>query len=90
MKIKKIPLRMCVVTKERLEKKDLLRIVRTPEKQVIIDTSGKLNGKGAYLKKNCDVIKKCQKNKILDRVLDIKVDDNLYLEMLEYVEKDGE
>ena len=65
MKQRKIPLRMCVVTKERFEKKDLIRIVRTPEKEIIIDLTGKANGKGAYVKKDIDVIKKAQKNKII-------------------------
>ena len=46
--MKKIPLRTCVVTKEKCEKRDLLRVVRTPEKEVIYDESGKANGKGAY------------------------------------------
>ena len=45
--MKKIPLRTCVVTKEKCEKRDLLRVVRTPEKEVIYDESGKANGKGA-------------------------------------------
>ena len=47
MKVKKIPLRSCVVTKEKLPKKDLLRVVRTPEGDVIVDLSGKANGRGA-------------------------------------------
>ena len=48
--MKKIPLRTCVVTKERCPKKELIRVVRTPEGNVIIDESGKANGRGAYLK----------------------------------------
>ena len=55
MKVKKIPLRTCVVTKEKLEKRELLRIVRTPEMEIKADLTGKLNGKGAYLKKNKEV-----------------------------------
>ena len=52
MKEKKVVLRTCVVTRESLEKKDLFRVVRTPEKEVIIDLKGKANGRGAYLKKD--------------------------------------
>ena len=52
MKLKKIPMRTCVVTREKLEKKDLVRIVRTPEGTVEIDLNGKKNGRGAYLKKD--------------------------------------
>jgi len=80
MKPKKIPMRSCVVTKEKLEKRELLRIVRTPEGSVIVDTTGKSNGRGAYLKKDIEVINKAEKTKILDRVLDVKVPSNIYEE----------
>ena len=50
MKVKKIPLRTCVITREKLPKKDLLRIVRTPEGEVLVDETGKMNGRGAYIK----------------------------------------
>ncbi len=63
MKQKKIPLRMCVVTRERFEKRELMRIVRTPEGDVLIDISGRVNGKGAYLKKDVEVINKAKKIK---------------------------
>ncbi len=89
MKQKKIPLRMCVVTRERLEKKELLRVVRTPDKEVIIDESGKANGKGAYLKKTIEVINKARKNKILDRTLEISVPDSLYDIMISTIEKEA-
>ena len=56
MKQRKIPLRTCVVTKESLPKQELLRIVRTPEKVVKVDETGKLNGKGAYIKKDLAVL----------------------------------
>ena len=87
---KKIPLRMCVITKEKLEKRDLFRIVRTPEKEVVLDLSGKLNGKGAYLKRDLEVINKAKKSKILDRVWEIEVPDNLYKELEENLDKEGE
>lgn len=85
MKQKKIPLRMCVVTRERYEKRELLRIVRTPDGDVLIDETSKMNGKGAYLKKDADVINKAKKNKILDRVLEVEVPDSLYDEMLKKI-----
>ena len=80
---------MCVVTRERLEKKELLRVVRTPDKEVIIDESGKANGKGAYLKKTIEVINKARKNKILDRTLEISVPDSLYDIMISTIEKEA-
>lgn len=72
---------MCVVTREKCEKKDLIRIVRTPEKNIIIDETGKANGKGAYLKKAKDVIEKAQKTKILERVLEIEIPDSIFEEL---------
>ncbi len=86
MKVKKIPMRTCVVTKEKLEKKDLIRIVRTPEGNVEIDLNGKKNGRGAYLKKSRDVILKAQKSQILNRYLETEINGSLYEELLELVE----
>ncbi len=83
MKQKKIPMRSCVVTKEKLEKRDLLRIVRTPEGTVIVDVSGKSNGRGAYLKKEIDVIDKAEKTKILERVLEVEIPASIYEEARE-------
>ena len=48
MKTRKIPMRTCVVTREKLPKGELIRVVRTPEGEVIIDETGKANGRGAY------------------------------------------
>ena len=61
MKVKKIPLRTCVVTKERFPKNELLRIVRTPDNEIKIDLTGKLNGHGAYIKKDLEVLEKAIK-----------------------------
>ncbi len=81
MKQRKIPLRTCVVSKEKLEKKDLIRIVKNNENEVFIDLSGKANGRGAYIKKDLDVLKKAKKNKILDKHLDIVIGDEIYDEL---------
>ena len=78
MKTRKIPMRMCVVTREKLPKGELIRVVRTPAGKVIIDESGKANGSGAYLKKDKDVFLKAQKNKILNRVLEVEVPDKVF------------
>ena len=79
--MKKIPLRTCVVTKEKCEKRDLLRVVRTPEKEVIYDESGKANGKGAYLKKDIDVFKKAKQTKILNRIFEMEINDDIFTEL---------
>ncbi len=83
--MKKIPQRTCVLTKEKLDKKDLIRIVRTPEQNVVVDETGKLNGRGAYLKKNLEVINKAQEKHILDKILNVKVDDNVFDELRKIV-----
>ncbi len=81
MKVKKIPLRTCVITKEKLEKRELIRVVRTKEGNIIVDLTGKLNGRGAYLKKDLEVIKKAQKSKILERILGIEIPSSVYEEL---------
>lgn len=82
MKTKKIPMRTCVVTHEKLEKRDLLRIVRTPEHDIIVDVTGRANGRGAYLKKEIEVINKAKKSKILERILEIEIPDTIYEEAI--------
>ncbi len=81
MKVKKIPLRTCVVTKEKLPKKELVRVVRTPEGNIIIDESGRANGRGAYLKKDLEVFKKAKQSKILNRHLEVEVPDSIFDEL---------
>ena len=78
MKVRKIPMRTCVVTKESLPKSELLRIVKTPEGNVVVDESGKVNGRGAYIKKDVTVLEKAKKSKILDRRLECNIDDEIY------------
>ena len=79
--MKKKPMRSCIVTLEKLEKKDLIRVVKNKDGEVFIDLSGKANGRGAYLKKDLEVIKKCKKNKILDRKLEVDIPDSIYEEL---------
>lgn len=81
--MKKIPMRSCVVTREKCEKKELFRVVRTPEQNIILDETGKANGRGAYLKKDASVINKAKASKVLDQVLEVNVPDSLYDELLE-------
>lgn len=83
--MKKIPMRSCIVTMEKLEKKDLIRVVKNKDNEVFVDLSGKANGRGAYLKKDIEVINKCRKNKILDRKLEIEIPDYIYEELIDMV-----
>ena len=82
---KKIPMRTCVVTHEKKPKKELIRIVSF-NGEVSIDESGKKNGKGCYLKKDSEVIKTAKDKKILDRVLETTINDEIYDELLKIVE----
>lgn len=88
MKQKKLPLRKCVVTQEMLPKKDLIRVVRTPEGDVVIDLTGKMNGRGAYLSKQMDVIRLAEKKRTLDHHLKVKTDEALYEQLKQAVEGD--
>ena len=83
--MKKIPERTCVVTKEKTQKKDLLRVVRDKEGNVSIDETGKSNGRGAYLKKDAEVINKARTTKVLERVLEVPIPDEIYEEMLNII-----
>ncbi len=83
--MRKIPMRTCIVTKEKLPKKELIRVVRTPEGEVKIDETGKLNGRGAYLKKDLEVFEKAKKSKILNRHLEIDIPDCIFEEIKNYV-----
>ena len=85
MKEKKLVLRSCVLTHETLEKKDLLRIVKSKDGIVSVDLTGKANGRGAYLKKDASVITKAREVKVLDKKLECKVPDEIYLKLLEIV-----
>lgn len=85
--MKKMPERTCVITKEKTLKKDLLRIVRDKEGNVSIDLTGKANGRGAYLKKDSEVIEKAKKTKALERILEVTISDNIYEEMLNIIKE---
>lgn len=78
MKLRKIPTRSCVVTREKYPKQELIRVVRTPEGDVIVDETGKKNGRGAYLKKDLSVIEKAEKNKILNKHLEVDVPKEIF------------
>lgn len=86
MKVRKIPLRTCVVTNEKLEKRELLRIVKTPEGEILADLTGKINGRGAYIKKDLEVLEKARKSKILEKRLETSINDQVYDKIKELIE----
>ena len=79
--MKKIPMRMCVVTRERFPKQELIRVVVNKEGIVTVDVTGKANGKGAYIKKDIEVLKKAKTTKVLDRTLNVTISDDAYNEL---------
>lgn len=83
--MKKVPLRRCVVTNERLPKKELIRIVKNKEGEVFVDPTGKANGRGAYIKKANEAIDLAIKKKVLNRVLETEIPEELYEELRGYV-----
>lgn len=85
MKMKKIPMRTCVITKEKLPKNELIRVVRTPEGEVVVDDTGRANGRGAYLKKDLTVFEKAKASKALNRHLEAEVPDSVFEDLKNYV-----
>lgn len=83
-KAKKIPQRKCIVCGNLYDKNDLLRIVNNKDLGVVIDETGKLNGRGAYICKNESCLKDVRKNNKLNRVFKQKIDDKLYEELEAY------
>ncbi|TCS92545.1 hypothetical protein EDD58_1119 [Hazenella coriacea] len=87
MKQRKVPMRKCVASQEMFPKKNLVRVVRTPENEVIIDPTGKKSGRGAYLCANIDYIDMAQKRKALDRALKVSVRPDFYDQLREYIKQ---
>ena len=80
---RKKPIRMCVGCRERFLKIDLIRVVRTPEGDVLIDHKGKMSGRGAYICKSPDCLTKAHKTKALQRALEAEISDDLLNQLKE-------
>ncbi len=76
--VKKIPLRKCVVTQQRVPKKELLRIVKNNEGLVFVDLSSKANGRGAYITKSLEVLELAIAKKSLARALECDIPQEVY------------
>ncbi|HWQ57887.1 MAG TPA: YlxR family protein [Clostridia bacterium] len=75
---KKTPMRMCVACRQMTPKKQLIRVVRTPENEIKPDPTGKASGRGAYLCRNAQCLEKAKKSRALDRALEQKVGDEVF------------
>ena len=78
MSVKKIPMRMCTACREMKPKKELIRVVKTPEGEIKLDLTGKLNGRGAYICKSADCLLKAQKSGALQRAFSCEVGKEIY------------
>ena len=89
-KTRKIPQRKCIVCGSLKDKEDLLRIVKNKEEGILIDESGKLNGRGAYVCKDESCIKGLKKSNKLNQAFKMKIDDEIYEELEAYEVKWGD
>ena len=87
MSMKKIPMRMCTGCHEMKPKKELIRVVKTPEGEIKVDFTGKLNGRGAYICKNTECFEKAQKQKALSRAFECPVTDEIYEQLIKEISK---
>ncbi|MEX1472221.1 YlxR family protein [Enterococcus sp. C84] len=85
MKQRKIPLRKSVVSGEMKPKKEMIRITRSKEGEVSIDSTGKMPGRGAYVSLEPAEVQQAWDKKILDRALETTLTDEFYQELLDYV-----
>lgn len=85
MKPKKIPMRMCTGCGEMFDKRTLVRVVKSPEGEISLDLTGKKSGRGAYVCKNAECLKKARKKKAFERAFDTKIDDGVYDKMEEEI-----
>jgi predicted RNA-binding protein YlxR (DUF448 family) len=82
MAVKKIPLRMCVGCNERKSKKELIRVVRSPEGEFSVDFTGKKNGRGAYICPNAECFSKAKKAKKLERQFECPIPEEIYEKLM--------
>ena len=76
--MKKIPQRTCMGCNEKKDKKDLIRIVKNKANEILVDKTGKLNGRGAYICNNVECLEKIKKSKRLNRVFETNISDEIY------------
>ena len=83
--MKKIPLRKCVATNEQLPKQQLIRVVKNKEGQVFVDPTGKMNGRGAYIKRSNEAYELARKKGSLKRALSVEIPEEIYEELKMYL-----
>ena len=81
--VRKIPTRRCTGCGEHFPKNTLIRVLRTPEGEILLDLTGKKNGRGAYICKNAACLKKARKSRRIESSLECRISDELYTKMEE-------
>ena len=84
---KKIPLRQCVGCGEMKSKKEMMRVIKTPEDEIVLDDTGKRNGRGAYICRERSCLQKAQKSRGLERSLKHAISDEGYDNLLKEFDK---
>lgn len=85
-KMKKIPQRQCVGCRTMKDKKSLLRLVKTPEGEILLDATGKKSGRGAYVCPDSECLKKARKSRALERALETAIPDAVYEALVQQME----
>ena len=86
--MKKIPLRRCLGCYESKPKKELYRIVKNKEGEILLDKTGKLNGRGAYICNSKECLEKAIKSKRIEKEFETKIADDIYIELRNMIEND--
>ncbi len=89
-KQKKIPQRQCVGCRTMHDKRDLLRVVKSPEGEISLDTRGKKPGRGAYLCPSADCLAKARKSRALERAFSVGISDEVYTALEAQMEAEHE
>lgn len=87
--VKKIPARQCCGCREMKNKKEMFRVIRTPEGEIVLDATGKKNGRGAYICPSLECLKKAEKSKGLERSLKVQIPQEVYDTLAKEMEKLG-
>lgn len=85
MKAKKVPLRKCTGCGEMFDKRTLVRVVKSPDGEISLDLTGKKSGRGAYVCKNIDCLKRARKKRALERAFGVQIEDSVYDRMEEEI-----
>ena len=84
---KSIPLRMCTGCRERKPKKELVRVVRSPEGDIAVDLTGRMPGRGAYICPDASCLANAKKHRLLDKALETEITDEIYEKLLQEIEE---